>query len=228
MLKEGTSRKLLLENEVLKAQIILREHYVGTAVHEIYEVIGQRLSLVHFELGALALATETTPMSVLIKLSKDIQQSIRDLRTLAKYFFLQVPTPKRNGYIDSVNAITQTLGMAPLLSVTGRSKDLAEEAELLLTNLLLKIFVSIRDRESSVSKIHLGYHRRRLEIAVLYVGAKIDWTALFHSPEKNPGLLDMNFFLVLELTKAEFSAKSSRDHLNIITLKFPLTLPFYD
>lgn len=228
MLKDGIHKKLLLTNEILKAQITIREYYIDTAIREIYENIGQKLSLVHFELSAMALSTENIPINAITKSSKDIGQSIRDLRSMAKYFSLGLSLSKGKGYIDCINHIAQTMSIAPTISVAGQPKEITEEVELLLTNIMLKILTSIHDHKNIVSKISLRYDRTRLQVTILHTGPKIDWTKVLKASEGNTNLLEMNFLLVSELIKAEFSSKSLRDRFNFISLKLPFTLPFYE
>ena len=84
MKRSGHYKALLIRHELLKAQVELRDHYLRFIVREVYDNIGQILSLVRIQIAMIQPANATGAIDDTGNL---VGQAIRDLRALCENFF---------------------------------------------------------------------------------------------------------------------------------------------
>src|ERR671926_1311362 len=93
--------QLLFRHDVLRARLDIRDFFLKNTVREVYENIGQVLSLERMQLAMLdsdkkaAIASIESPGNL-------VGQSIRDLRVMCKSFYPDADIINENGFVEAL------------------------------------------------------------------------------------------------------------------------------
>lgn len=79
--------ELLFQHELLRTRLRIREHYLGTVVKEVYENIGQVLSLIRIKLLGLHEEAGTGTREALDSSGELVGKTISDLRQMCRLFY---------------------------------------------------------------------------------------------------------------------------------------------
>jgi len=134
--------ELLYRYELLLARLNVREHYLRTAVREVYENIGQVLGLIRVQLSSWQVGTKQYHHPEIDASGELVGQTIRDLRAMCRLFYPEETITGSPGFVKAFR--DDLLSQYPSLSVDlpdtiAISGDDPEGQTLLLYQVLLEI-----------------------------------------------------------------------------------------
>jgi hypothetical protein len=88
MHKSDHYNELMFRHELLKARVEVRDHYLKCIIREVYENIGQVLSLVRIQLAMIPTENSGIEKKAADETGHLVGQVIRDLRSLCEKFYL--------------------------------------------------------------------------------------------------------------------------------------------
>ncbi|MET0394583.1 MAG: histidine kinase dimerization/phosphoacceptor domain-containing protein, partial [Chitinophagaceae bacterium] len=143
-------QELLYEYELLRARLGIREHYVKTIVQEIYDNIGQVLSLVRVQLAMLNPGGKADEKAMLDSSGQLVGAAIRDLRSMCRQF---QPEEAITGWADFNDAFSAAVkstfpGAAYRVQQTDPPAIMAKSRIMILLNLLLDMMDMLRENET--------------------------------------------------------------------------------
>src|SRR5215210_5391616 len=138
-------KKLIAMIEALRARLEIRDFFLKTAVRDVYENIGQVLSLVRMQLAHL---DTTTKVDINEKIDTSgilIGQSIRDLRVMCKSFYPDADLLKEEGLVEGLDNSIRILfpGILPVIEVKGVRKDIEPDLKLIIFKTVLQLLNEI-------------------------------------------------------------------------------------
>jgi hypothetical protein len=150
-------QKLLLRYELLRARLQICEHQVKFMVREVYENIGQVLSLVRIRLSMIKL-DEAYGEKSMVASGDLLGQAIRDLRAACSAFQWDDkwhdPAVLRSVLEQDIR-LQQLSTSAPVITVTGKARPLSPDASLISYCTLQNIFEGVKSDGSHFSmKVH--------------------------------------------------------------------------
>ncbi|MBL7733673.1 MAG: hypothetical protein JNM88_21060 [Chitinophagaceae bacterium] len=134
---------LLYQHEVLLARLRIREHYLGTVVKEVYENIGQMLSLIRIKLLGLHHDFSDKTKEAIDTSGEMVGKTIRDLRQMCRLFYPEEDIVAAAGFY---RVLDQESGSRfPKATITADHSQplppvLAGEKGLLVFGILLELF----------------------------------------------------------------------------------------
>lgn len=217
-------RKLLYDYEVLRARLEIREYYVKTIIREIYENIGQVLSLVRVQLSTLETGPEThlTENENASSPGHLVGSVIRELRIMCRRFY-----PEEN--LDASIKLTDTIaelvkGVYPRADCTWERIDGIDEIEtgkgLLLLAISLELLELIAaERDNLLYRLVGSCTGKTVDLIFIYRGTIID-----ASREKKQGTqLSMSVADRADLAGGNLKIKKINDDYIKIKLVIPIT-----
>src|SRR5687767_13845730 len=171
-------QKLEYHYEIILARLELKEVFLRTIVQEVYENIGQLLSLIRVQIGLLA-GQENLVNN--IDTGELIGQAIRDLRNMCRHFYpeLELLADDNLSYSlqQEINRIYRGQEINPV-QVKGAPGILSQGTQLLLFRMLQEIIYAIRfDEEQKLLKTELHYNKDNLSVNFQYRGKLIDFNS---------------------------------------------------
>ena len=169
-------KQLLYQQELFRARFELRENFLKNFSREIYENIGQVLSLVKLEMGAFDDAPKHSKDQVM-GWAGLLGQAIKDLRNLSRGFYTDILS--EYGLIDSLQHEIKQLernGEQLVFKITGTIRETEAEKELILFSLLKEILLQISaTKQATMLSVEASYKPRQIVFTVCYKGAQLDW-----------------------------------------------------
>jgi hypothetical protein len=169
-------RNLLFQYEILRARFALREHYLTTIVKDVYENIGQMLTLVRVQLSIIKCGSASLQMQQIDAPGKLIGSAIQDLRDMCQRFY-----PELN--IDSVDklglAIKQLVNSfypfaAPGLISGSSYATIATGTPL---RVLIVVFETLQllkfNGISELEDSRIKFGNNKIEVMLLYIGQEV-------------------------------------------------------
>lgn len=143
-------QELLYQYEVLRARLGIREHYLKTVVKEVYENIGQVLSLVRVQLTLLDPCSGDIEKEKIDSSGKLVGSAIRDLRSMCRRFQPEMNITGASGFSDTIEKeIKNIYPDAVYRNKPGSSMPAIENGKLLiLFNLVLEVLNALRENEN--------------------------------------------------------------------------------
>jgi hypothetical protein len=168
-------RNLLYHYEVLRARLILREHYLKTIVKDVYENIGQVLALVRVQLGILELGVPVPEKIMSETPDKLIESSIRLLKDMCQRFYLDLQV---NTTIKLNQAIAQLISSYyPNAEMQdpgdNNSLQIHENKSLVLLAMLIDILVLLRANKIDLTGASASRDDRNAAIELDYSGNEL-------------------------------------------------------
>jgi len=165
--------QLLFRHEVLRARLEIRDFFLKNTVREVYENIGQVLSLVRMQLAMLdsdkkAIASIESPGNL-------VGQSIRDLRVMCKSFYPDADILNEGGFIDALGNTVRILYQYtdPSLKIKGIQKEIQPELKLLVFKIIQEILTLIKESEGKFERLTITYTDEEVKFSILYNGTAI-------------------------------------------------------
>jgi glucose-6-phosphate-specific signal transduction histidine kinase len=214
--------KLLYQYEVLLARLTIREHYLKTVVKEVYENIGQVLSLIRVQLSSFHAEISGGSKEKIDSSGELVGQTIRELRTMCHLFYPEEDIISSAGFNKTLarEIKDQFPGAVCHIPEEGLiAPKLDREKGLLLFGILLELFNLIRGKDSG--KIHsatIKYSEEKIYLSIDCSGGIIRRNKI----KKSAGLPDLSVYEKLALLGGELQIKNSTAKNRRIKLVSPI------
>lgn len=214
--------KLLYQYEVLLARLTIREHYLKTVVKEVYENIGQVLSLIRVRLSLLQPDLSAGSKEKIDVSGELVGQTIRELRTMCQLFY---PEEEINSPSGFCNALAREIKIQypaaechfPEERMTTPKLD--RERELLLFGILLEIFTLINGKQTGrLNSATIKYAGDKININIDYSGEIIRR----NKTKRVTGFLNLSVFDRAELLGGVLQIKNAGHGNRRIKLVAPI------
>lgn len=180
--------KLIYQYEVLRARLEIREHYLETIVKEIYENIGQVLSLVRVQLSLLELGSSNDKKEKIDSSGKLVGTAIRDLCNMRNRF---QPEKDIIGNTKIYEAIEQEVkSVYPAAAVLYQpGNDIFRLIEwgrsLIVFNIILELISLLKkNEERQLVSIEIRRAEKDAEFIIDYSGDEIERSSMDHDKDR--------------------------------------------
>jgi signal transduction histidine kinase len=175
--KSKKVEQLLYQQELFRARLELREHFLKSFSREIYENIAQVLSLVKFQLSLPEPEKNKDAQGKTVHLGNLLGQAIKDLRNLSRGFYTDILT--EYGLINSLQSeirLLEKTGKKIAFKITGSITETSVENELILFGIIKEIFNRIGDAKGArLISVETIFRRRQSVFIISYTGNGIQW-----------------------------------------------------
>ncbi len=148
MLNSDSLSKLIYQHEVLCARQEIQEQHLNIVIREVYENIGQVLSLANMEIGMLQEEDSMPSTQRLNRISELIRKAIADLRQMSSNLYPDLKGLKLDTLIA---AVLQEVSVLPSVSADFRIRTDGKKPLILLEKGLI-LFRVIKEILTSISK----------------------------------------------------------------------------
>jgi glucose-6-phosphate-specific signal transduction histidine kinase len=166
--------KLLYQYEVLLARLTIREHYLKTVVKEIYENIGQVLSLIRVQLSLLQSDLAAGSKEKADTSGELVGQTIRELRTMCQLFYPEEEIISSSGFCKAIIREIKIQYPGAECHVQEESikyLKLDSQKGLLLFGILLELFSLISGKQTGrLTSATIEYAGDKININIDYCG----------------------------------------------------------
>jgi signal transduction histidine kinase len=221
------NKRLLFKHEVLRARLDIRDFFLENSVLEVYENIGQILSLVRMQLAILDSDKNNEKNENINSPADLVGQSIRDLRAICKSFYPDEDILKEEGFIEALKNTIEILchDKNPVIKIKGIIKDTQPGLKLIVFKMVKEILVSINESEGELKGLVISYTRDEFDLTVSYKGKAI---GLNESITNNGECADLTLQKRVQLIKGRITVSQTRDGTHRIKLVSPLNSIFYE
>jgi nitrate/nitrite-specific signal transduction histidine kinase len=223
------NKSFLFKYEILRARLETRNFFLKNTVREVYENIGQVLSLVRLQL-ALIDGTDKEDRNVdedrninIASSGKLVGQSIKDLRALCKSFYPDVDILKGQDFVSEFEDIAGILfpEAKAVITVKGKIKIIQPELRLVVANMLREMIILVKEAEGKLIKMEIKYAKEKAEFVISYLGNEIRTEKEAMGEEKDP---ELTLAERIALINAELTTITVRPGVTQIKLTSPLKL----
>ena len=213
---------LLFRHEVLRARLDIRDFFLKNTVREVYENIGQVLSLVRMQLAML----DTNKKAVIESIDSPghlVGQSIRDLRVMCKSFYPDADILNEAGFAEALRDTITVLyqDKNPAITIKGSQKDILPELKLVVFKMIQEVLTLIKESGGRLVSVAIAYGNQQVTITLIYNGEAIPF-------DIKP--TDDNICLTLQeraqLIKGTLSLTKGKNRAMQIQLSHPLNYPY--
>jgi signal transduction histidine kinase len=166
--------KLLYQYEVLQSRLSIREHYLKTVVKEVYENIGQVLSLIRVQLSSFHTEISGGSKEKINSSGELVGQTIRELRTMCHLFYPEYDIISSTGFCNTIAREIKVQYPGAECRIPEESKSfpiLNKERGLILFGILLEIISLIRGRQTGqINTATIKYAGEKMLITIDYNG----------------------------------------------------------
>ncbi len=213
---------LLYQYEVLRTRLKIREHYLGTVVKEVYENIGQMLSLIRVKLSTLQLGFESSATETIDSSGEMVGKTINELRSMCRLFYPEEEIISGYGFYKVISEEIRvkfpeaTCFIDDTIKVTD---DIRGEKGLIVFGILLEI-ISMLDKHqpAKIVSATINQDKNKIIFIVTYSG-EMTW-------EKNKkdasGFFDLTIFDRAELLGGRLQIKTKGHDVRRIKLEVPI------
>ncbi len=167
-------KKLLYEHEALRARLEIREQYLQSITRQVYENIGQILSLVHMQLTMLTPENQSKQKEQLEESGGLVGHAIRDLRNMCRSFYPDANLFTADGFIEAVQHELRSISQDARINLNGEPKPIKKESCLILFRMLQQIFDAIKASEPESIMVKMDFNEDLLEIIIKSKGQATD------------------------------------------------------
>jgi glucose-6-phosphate-specific signal transduction histidine kinase len=222
-------QKLEYHYEIVLARLELKEVFLKTIVQEVYENIGQILSLVRVQISLLSGQQEMKEANAPGEL---IGQAIRDLRGMCRSFYPETDLLIADNLFSSlqqeINRIYRHAD-GKLVKVTGKPVSMPHGTQLVLFRMLQEIVYGIKSSCSDdFLKVQLDYDDSNLNIIFQYRGSLIDFNSSVTPGTETQLLPRTPVPERIKVIDGIFNARKTRSGINQIRLTIPLNNSLYE
>ena len=159
--------KNLFDLEVLRARLEIRDFFLKNVYREVYENIGQLLSLVRVLLAQPADRAE--PASELVG------KSIRELRDLCRNFYPDDELLKENGFSQAISNSIAILFPGPEYPVKqiSNAEDISASLKLIVFSMLLEVLNRIREVKGKLRLVAITFTQNKIDCVLQYTGQPV-------------------------------------------------------
>jgi len=214
------NKNLLFRYELLKARLEIRSFYLENTVKEIYENIGQVLSLVRMQLALADKQTKEEADKIIASSGQLVGQSIQDLRVLSKSFYPDADILNNQDFIEGIEDILVILfsDKKVVVNVKGKIQVIQPELRLLSINILREIIILVQKSPGEIARLEIAYQSESVEITVAYKGLSID------IDNKTPA--ELTLFEKITLINSDVKLTTNSPGITEIQLIIPIKLAY--
>jgi signal transduction histidine kinase len=207
-------KRLLYQYEILRARLEIRDFFLKTTVREVYENIGQVLSLVRMQLAFIEPKQKATIREEVSSSGELVGQTIRDLRSMCRSFYPDLDILKENGFIDAIKATLDILfPNTPInIEVKGVPEKVSQGLRLIVFKMLQEILISIDELKGLLNKLVISISKVEATFVVEYKGEPINFNNKNNDQAVNPA---SSLTERLELIGGSFSIKNDPENTSI-------------
>jgi hypothetical protein len=221
------NKQLLIKYEILRARLEIREFFLKTSVREVYENIGQVLSLVRMQLSIFDPEKLGHKTEDIVQSGDLVGQSIRDLRSMCRSFYPDVDILKNGGFIEGLESTLKILNLSDkeTIKLKGTRKDIPEGLRLIAFKMMQDILIAIKKIEGKYKSMVVSYREETIDVTISYTGELIDLN------RKNTiNIEDVAFSLLdtAQLIEGNISTRKSKAGTISLTLQVPLKISLYE
>lgn len=171
-------KRLMYEHEVLWARYDIRDHYLNKVVQEVYENIGQVLSLIRVQLNLLSNSQEAARVSPADP-GNLVGGVIQDLRAMCRSFYPETELLAKLGLIQTLDYELKFLGNEKVQHATkvkGVPVALPVGTELIVFRMLQEMLFSVwqQYRETPIL-VKINYAENNVTFVIEYAGQPVEW-----------------------------------------------------
>lgn len=166
------TRQLQFKLEVARARLQIRDFFLRTSIREVYENIGQVLSLVRMQLSMLD-ETSLAKAEVNIHSSGNlVGQSIRDLRAMSKSFYPDADILQEHGFVEACKSSIKILfdTEKPLIKIKGVPKTIDGNLKLVIFRMVQEILIAIKEYKDEFVSLIISYGSDVVKFTFNYFG----------------------------------------------------------
>lgn len=216
-----TDLQLLFSHEVLRARLDIRDFFLKYAVREVYENIGQVLSVVRMQLAVLEINNNLVVNEDSSSPGKLVSQSIKDLRAMCKSLYPDTDIIKEEGFTEAINNMLAILypDTKNELKIRGIKKEIQPELILIIFKMIKEILTSIKESKLEVVRIVMSYGKNQVKLTIGYSGGEV---ASIKESTGNDIDTGLTFIERAKLIKGKLSETKSKSGINQVTFTSPL------
>ena len=215
-------RKLLYQYEVLRTRLEIREHYLKNVVKEVYENIGQVLSLIRVQLSSLRYDLETGRKERIDSSGELVGKTIRDLRNMCQLFYPETEIVNGPGFYQAIEQEIKALYPEAACTMGEESvvpSIIQNEKGLILFGILLEILTLITEKQKGkLHSVAIKYSKNKISIAIDYNGEEMKRDGR----EDPPGTYNLSIFGRTQLMEGYLQIKKTGYDLIRIKLVIPI------
>lgn len=174
---EQRNNELLFMNITLQARLDIRDFFLENTVREIYENVGQVLSVVRMQLAVLdsGFDVKSVTTAEIGTPGNLVGQSIRDLRALCKSFYPDADILRSEGFFNAFQNTIEILfrNAKASFKIKGAIKDIQDEVKLFVFTMILEILIAIKGIEANCVRLIVYYLEDEVQIIVIYDGKEL-------------------------------------------------------
>jgi signal transduction histidine kinase len=210
--------QLMFRHEVLRARLDIRDFFLKNTVREVYENIGQVLSLVRMQLAMLD-ANKKSVMASIESPGNLVGQSIRDLRVMCKSFYPDADILNDEGFTEALRDTIKILYQyeRPEIKVSGIPKEIQPELRLVIFKMIQEILTLIKETEGKFISLIVAYLENEVKIRIIYNGVAIPF-----DNSTTPRSADLTLEERAQLVEGKLSLTKRKNGLMQIQLLHPL------
>ncbi|MDB5249285.1 MAG: sensor histidine kinase [Segetibacter sp.] len=221
------NKKLLFIVMTLQARLDIRDFFLKNAVREIYENIGQVLSLVRMQLAMLDSNNKEDNDGSLNSSGNLVGQSIRDLRAMSRSFYPDTDILKEDGLTQGFE---NTIGILykkdnGAVKIKGIRKEVQPELKLVTFKMVQEILIAIKEIEGDFISLSISYIKEAVKFTISYNGVSIELNGENESNFTNRSLTLQER---AELIEARFQVSRNKTGITQIKLISPLNFAYND
>ncbi len=166
--------QLLFSHEVLRARLDIRDFFLKYTVREVYENIGQVLSLVRMQLAML----DTSNKGVAENIDSPghlVGQSIRDLRVMCKSFYPDADILNEGGFVEALRDTVKILYEEPefIIKTKGFQKEIQSDLQLIVFKMIQEILILIQESYGILVSLTITYLDNEVKYKIFYNGKQV-------------------------------------------------------
>jgi signal transduction histidine kinase len=225
-IQEKEELKNLYQQEILKAQLEMKEQTLYTVAQEIHDNIGQILSLVKLNLNTVVLE-ESSPAAQKVSATKGlVSKAIQDLRNLSKTLNSEHVSHQKLSHSlqHELDLIGRTGTCLTQLQVEGTEKSLDPQKQLIIFRIVQESLNNIiKHAQAQHISVILQYLAGRLHLSIQDDGTGFDKTLLQQNNARDKGTGLRNMHNRAQLIGATFQINSQPGKGTLIQLSLPVT-----
>jgi glucose-6-phosphate-specific signal transduction histidine kinase len=167
---------LLFKHEVLKARLAIRDFFLKNTVREVYENIGQVLSLVRVQLALLDTNSNKKELMESVESPGHlVGKSIKDLRVMCKSFYPDADIISDDGFIDVFRDTIKILYHYenPVVKIKGIQKEIQPELKLIVFKMIQELLTLMKESEGTFVSLTIEYKAQKVSLIIIYNGIAI-------------------------------------------------------
>ncbi|MBD0278567.1 MAG: hypothetical protein ICV81_11485 [Flavisolibacter sp.] len=216
-------KRLLFQNEVLRSKLKIREYFLDSIVRDVYENIGQVLSLVRMQLAALTFPVDETSYEKITTSSHLVAQAIGELRNMCRHFYPDAGMIKDLGWIEEFKSIVDTISPEADVKIPEEEPiEIDLDASLILFRILQEMLFSIKDREGEIIDLCITYRENTIEITTNYRGEFIKWEQINGDSDWTRQLARTSIYERVSLIEGSLFMDTLKTGMYCIVLKIPI------